>query len=336
MVLGRGDSAAACSQVFEKLEMESYRFYAMPEEIQRSTGQYLVYIEGESYRTSSIVLAPASKTEENEVRASLRVNKPHMVGARHADGLYTLKPGILLCDPDVEPSLVGPAAAAQTLAWMGQLKSRGFTNTAFVDPVYCRSCGTCIEICEYGAPELHEDESQGNVWIDPALCQGCGTCITHCPSGAIRNQMSTDAQLAASLREINLDEKWLRGQKRIVVLTCNWNGYLNLEAAGKKRGEYSPAIFPLRVSCLGEITSGIILKAFQFGADGVLILGCNEEECHYCFGSRLAEDVVVEARNLVRLLGLQEDRLKILRLSARDELSFEQIANTFIDTIRED
>jgi coenzyme F420-reducing hydrogenase delta subunit/NAD-dependent dihydropyrimidine dehydrogenase PreA subunit len=336
LILGSGEAAAACRQTLAGLAVETDCRQTLPDEIKRSNGEYLVYAEGKALPTSSMVIAPASKTEEEDLLTALDSGYPAVIDAGRMDGLCSLKPGVLLCDPDAEPSLTGTAAAAQVIAWMGRMKSRGLQNTAFVNPSYCRACGTCMQICEYGAPELVAHENGDYVRIDPVICQGCGTCIAHCPSGAIQNQMSTDAQLAVSLKEMCKDEKWSQGLQRIIVLTCNWNGYQNLESAGKERAVYSPAFFPHRVSCLGEINAGSILQAFQHGADGVLMLGCKEDECHYCFGSRSAEDVFIEARELVRLLGYPNDSLKIVRLGVGEDVSFEDITNCFVSKLGED
>jgi coenzyme F420-reducing hydrogenase delta subunit len=97
--------------------------------------------------------------------------------------------------------------------------------------------------------------------------------------------------------------------KAIVVFTCNWNAYSGLESAGVQRLPYSPAILPIKVACLGQISPGTILNAFQKGADGVLLLGCPPDECHYEFGNRRAEEVFNETKRLARLLGVKDTQL---------------------------
>ena len=82
---------------------------------------------------------------------------------------------------------------------------------------------------------------------------------------------------------------------KVVVFTCNWKGYSGLESAGAEHLAYPPMLLPLRVTCIGQITPGIILKAFEGGAQGVLLLSCPPEECRYEFGNRHAEGVFAEA-----------------------------------------
>jgi heterodisulfide reductase subunit A len=69
-----------------------------------------------------------------------------------------------------------------------------------VDENICRSCGRCVEVCEYHAPELVKlDTGRTVARINPAVCKGCGTCCAACPSGAITAFHFTDAQIEAMI-----------------------------------------------------------------------------------------------------------------------------------------
>ena len=109
----------------------------------------------------------------------------------------------------------------------------------------------------------------------------------------------------------DLPDDFSKEGKKVILFTCNWNAYSGLETAGIERLSYSPAIHPLKVMCLGQLSPGIILKAFEKGADGVLLLGCPPGECHFEFGNRRAEEVFEEARGLVTLLGYREEQLRL-------------------------
>ena len=98
---------------------------------------------------------------------------------------------------------------------------------------------------------------------------------------------------------------------KVVVFTCNWNAYSGLETAGVDRLSYSPAIHPLKVMCLGQLSSGIILKAFEKGVDGVLLLGCPPGECHFEFGNRRAEEIFAAVKGLAALLGYRDEQLQL-------------------------
>jgi F420-non-reducing hydrogenase iron-sulfur subunit len=104
--------------------------------------------------------------------------------------------------------------------------------------------------------------------------------------------------------------------RKVILFICNWNAYSGLETAGQERLTYPTGVFPLKVTCLGQISPGLILKAFENGADGVLMLGCPPGQCHYEFGNRRAEDVFAEAKELVKVIGLRDSQFQLDWVSA--------------------
>ena len=60
---------------------------------------------------------------------------------------------------------------------------------------------------------------------------------------------------------------------RIIAFACNWCAYSAADLAGVSRFQYPPNIRIIRVMCSGRVNPNFILKAFQMGADGVLVAG---------------------------------------------------------------
>ena len=50
-----------------------------------------------------------------------------------------------------------------------------------VDPDMCIGCGTCEEICQFGAITT----SEGFAMVDYDSCMGCGVCVEHCTQEAL-------------------------------------------------------------------------------------------------------------------------------------------------------
>jgi len=88
----------------------------------------------------------------------------------------------------------GEAASsrAATPLWKGYVQAEALS--AKVDPDVCSGCGTCIDVCPYGAPTKKED---GLAEIIAAACKGCGCCGASCPNNAISMTNFTDEQLIA-------------------------------------------------------------------------------------------------------------------------------------------
>jgi F420-non-reducing hydrogenase iron-sulfur subunit len=62
-------------------------------------------------------------------------------------------------------------------------------------------------------------------------------------------------------------------EPRIIAFMCNWCAYGAADLAGVSRMEYPSNIRSIRVMCSATVSPHHILRAFQSGADGVLVGG---------------------------------------------------------------
>ena len=122
---------------------------------------------------------------------------------------------------------------------------------------------------------------------------------------------------------------------KVIVFTCNWNAYSGLEMAGYERLSLPAGVRPVKVMCLGRLHPGLVLKAFELGADGVLMLGCPPGECHYEFGNSRAEELFEETRALARLLGIGEERLQLDWAVAGDGKAFTEKVRRFVEGVQQ-
>jgi F420-non-reducing hydrogenase iron-sulfur subunit len=120
---------------------------------------------------------------------------------------------------------------------------------------------------------------------------------------------------------------------KVIVFTCNWNAYSGLEMAGYERLPLPAGVRPVKVMCLGRLHPGLILKAFELGADGVLMLGCPPGECRYEFGNSRAEELFEETRALACLLGIGEERLRLDWVAAGDGEVFVEKVREFVEGV---
>ena len=74
-------------------------------------------------------------------------------------------------------------------------------------------------------------------------------------------------------------------EPKIVAFMCNWCSYSGADLAGVSRIKSSPNIRIIRTMCSGRVDPSFILRAFELGADGVLIAGCHFGDCHYVEGN---------------------------------------------------
>ncbi len=117
----------------------------------------------------------------------------------------------------------------------------------------------------------------------------------------------------------------------IVVFACNWDGLSCIETAAQKRLTFPSCVKIIRVSCLSRVHTGLMLRAFEFGADGVMLLGCDSHNCHFGIDENLTHQNYEKALGIMRLLGLKQEKLSLVRLPHGDALGFIKRVNDFVD-----
>ena len=124
-------------------------------------------------------------------------------------------------------------------------------------------------------------------------------------------------------------------KENVVVFSCNWDGLSCIEAAAQKGLSYPASVKVIRVSCLSRVHSGLILKAFELGANGVMLLGCKQGNCYFEIDPGLIEREYEKTRNVLRLLGLRDERLALVRLPGGDGPGFVKQVNDFMASIQQ-
>ena len=71
----------------------------------------------------------------------------------------------------------------------------------------------------------------------------------------------------------------------IVAFCCNWCSYAGADLAGSSRLAYPADVKIIRVPCSCRVNPMFILRAFEKGADGVILCGCHPGDCHYSTGN---------------------------------------------------
>jgi coenzyme F420-reducing hydrogenase delta subunit len=119
-------------------------------------------------------------------------------------------------------------------------------------------------------------------------------------------------------------------ETRIVGFVCNWDAYSGVEMAGVNRKEYPTNVKLVKVMCLGRLHLGLILKAFELGADGVILLGCPPEDCHYESGTAMVKELFTQTKKVLNLLGIDQNRLALVEVPlGRGDLLAKQVS-TFV------
>ena len=122
-------------------------------------------------------------------------------------------------------------------------------------------------------------------------------------------------------------------QPRIVGFLCNWCSYAGADSAGTARMTYPTNIRIIRVPCSGRVDPLLIVKAFQMGADGVLIAGCHPGDCHYTEGNYYARRKLEGLKRYLPLFGIEEGRFEYTWVSASEGKRWSEVVEGFTDQI---
>ena len=122
-------------------------------------------------------------------------------------------------------------------------------------------------------------------------------------------------------------------EPRVVVFACNWCSYAGADTAGTSRIAHSPGFRVIRTMCSGRVNTTHVLQAFRMGADGVLVSGCHIGDCHYIFGNHWAIKQFDVTKEMLRMLGLEEGRIRLEWVSAAEGPKWAALIDEFIDQV---
>ena len=123
-------------------------------------------------------------------------------------------------------------------------------------------------------------------------------------------------------------------EPKIAAFLCNWCSYRGADLAGISRMKCAPNVRPIRVMCSGRVEPGFILKAFQAGADGVLVLGCHPGDCHYAEGNYKTIRRIALLKNMLSQLGIEDERVRLEWVSASEAERFVSVVDEMTEQVR--
>ncbi|RLF21734.1 MAG: disulfide reductase [Thermoprotei archaeon] len=218
-------------------------------------------------------------------------------------------------------------AAARVAELLGRGEIEIEVYAPVIDESKCKLCFNCVRACPFGALKM----GKGRVEIDEVACRGCGACLAACPTGALRPPgYLTNEQISAMLKAL-LSRK--SEFPLIVAFMCRWCSYAAADNAGLNRIPYPTNVRVIRVPCSVRVSPEHILEAFRLGADGVMVLGCYEQDCHYRVGRIKANERVETLKKLLEAVGVNPDRLIIDGASASEGKKIAELVRSFTEKI---
>jgi F420-non-reducing hydrogenase iron-sulfur subunit len=122
---------------------------------------------------------------------------------------------------------------------------------------------------------------------------------------------------------------------RIIAFCCEKSAYLAADRAGRMRLHYPDNVRIIRVPCAGRVDALHILRAFEKGAAGVLVMGCQEDACQHLTGNIRAKERVKHAANLLEEVGMDGERVKMVNLGPDMAQKFVRVVTDMVEKTKE-
>jgi coenzyme F420-reducing hydrogenase delta subunit len=124
-------------------------------------------------------------------------------------------------------------------------------------------------------------------------------------------------------------------EPKIVAFVCNWCTYAGADLTGTSRIKYASNVRIVRFPCTGRIDYMLLMKAFDEGADWIMISGCHPNDCHYTSGNFHARRRWIMFRSLCDFMGIDTRRIIFSWVSAAEGARWAEIVNSSVASIRE-
>jgi F420-non-reducing hydrogenase iron-sulfur subunit len=116
-------------------------------------------------------------------------------------------------------------------------------------------------------------------------------------------------------------------EPKIVAFMC-WCSGSGADQAGVEKISYPTGIMPVRIPCSALLGPELVIKAFERGADGVIVSACKPSDMRRVAPSRLTEARLEILRSLLKEVGIEGERLQMAWISSQEGAKFaEEVSN---------
>jgi Na+-translocating ferredoxin:NAD+ oxidoreductase RNF subunit RnfB len=198
LILGNSENIEVYSSSLEKFDIDVQVLMTLPDKIVRSNGHYSFTLNESDRQASVLICVPRDEEEASRITSMLDQAAFTPEFLDNDQSKIHLYSGVHFIPPGLDSQKTALALASRVAIWLNH-HDKKYQPVSFVDPSRCRTCGTCVEVCDFGAPEIIQYKDLRTSAIDTSVCTGCGVCTAHCPSNAISTRFTTDSQIESML-----------------------------------------------------------------------------------------------------------------------------------------
>ncbi|MBN2157073.1 MAG: hydrogenase iron-sulfur subunit [Candidatus Lokiarchaeota archaeon] len=195
-----------------------------------------------------------------------------------------------------------------------------------LDEDKCDLCRLCLDVCDYQALSIENKK----IVLNSANCLGCGACAAMCHTNALWIPGFSSEQIERQI------DSYLANKSQaplILAFLCNWCAYPGADLAGTNKIQYPTNIRVIRVNCAGMVNPSWVVKALLEGADGVIVIGCYEQDCHFTSGFTKAKNWHESTLAILEELNIDTNRIRLENISAGEGKKFADIVFEFSNSL---
>jgi coenzyme F420-reducing hydrogenase delta subunit len=159
----------------------------------------------------------------------------------------------------------------------------------------------------------------GEIDIDRYACQACGVCVLECPVQAIDIVLQPRGDIIEGIQKA-LSES----QDSVVIGFFDYCGKFGPNDVNRIKEDH-PGIAPILVHGIRRIDTSDVLKAFELGADAVILAGCPPDDDAFPGARENIKGRMADARAMLDTLGINGSRLKVIDMPEKGLIDDEQI-----------
>ncbi len=115
----------------------------------------------------------------------------------------------------------------------------------------------------------------------------------------------------------------------LVTLCCENSAFLAAEQNNL------PGVKAVKIPCGGQVEQVHILRAFDEGADGVIVMACLTENCKHFWGNERAEKRTAYVKGLLENIGINSERLSYASVAGNNEFKYNDLVKEMTEKLKE-
>ncbi|MHC4479851.1 MAG: FAD-dependent oxidoreductase [Planctomycetota bacterium] len=192
------------------------------------------------------------------------------------------------------------------------------TTGALADEEKCAGCLTCVRVCPFGVATVEK-----TAVMPQEECQACGLCAAQCPAAAIALKRFGTDQMQEVLQQRVAEEASGSGLRPLIVSFCclfemTSRGFIRQA----ERELPQTGVVPVMVPCVARLSVADLLRPFEMGVEGVVVIGCSEGACLYPTAEDRIAGCVERVRDVLSEIGLEQERIDFWKTDGSAEVSW--------------